>query len=102
MEFPEEEYPLANTKSALKALRQSEKRHQRNKAVRSATRTHIKKARLAVENSPQEEAHEAVGHALRALDRATQKGIIHANNAARRKSRLMKLYNTKFPAAAAS
>lgn len=93
---------MANTKSALKALRQSEKRRRRNQAARSATRTHVKKARLAVESTSPEEAREALKRALRALDRAAQKGVIHPNNAARRKSRLMKFYNSKFPPAATS
>ena len=87
---------MANTKSAIKAARQSEVRRQRNLVVRSSTRTAMKKAREAVETGTQEEALSAVQQASQALDRAAQKRILHKNNAARRKSRLMKLYNRKF------
>lgn len=93
---------MPNTKSAAKALRQSEKRRRRNQAVRSATRTYIKKARLAMEASSREEAWDALRRAIRALDKAAQKGVIHRNNAARRKSRLMRLFHSKFPPAAAA
>lgn len=93
---------MPNTRSAAKALRQSEKRRLRNKAVRSATRTCIKKARLAMETSSRDEAWEALRRAVRALDKAAQKGVIHPNNAARRKSRLMRLFNSKFPPATAA
>lgn len=93
---------MPNTKSAAKAMRQSLKRRQRNRSVRTATRTQLKKARLAVESLPQEEALAAVRRAARALDKAAQKGVIHRNNAARRKSRLMRLYHSKFPPAADS
>lgn len=79
---------MANTKSALKAQRQAEKRAARNKSLRSAVRTYYKKAASAL-GETQETAAEAVLDAVRNLDRAAQKGIIHPNNAARRKSRLM-------------
>jgi small subunit ribosomal protein S20 len=83
---------MANTKSALKRLRTSEKRHQRNRAVKSATRTYVKKARTAITQHPAEAQAELVA-AISALDKAAKKGVIHRNNAARRKSRLMKRYN---------
>ncbi len=83
---------MANTKSALKRIRQSEKRHQRNQAVKSATRTHVKKARVTIASTPAE-AQSVLLAAISALDRAAKKGVIHRNNAARRKSRLMKRYN---------
>ena len=83
---------MANTKSALKRIKTSEKRRQRNVAVKSATRTYIKKARAAIaQSSPDSEAD--VLAAISALDRAAKKGVIHRNNAARRKSRLMKRFN---------
>jgi len=84
---------LANTKSALKRIRQSEKRHLRNRQVRSETRTYIKRARAQIEAGELEEAQKTVAQAIRALDKAAQKGILHRNNAARRKSRLMRKLN---------
>jgi small subunit ribosomal protein S20 len=83
---------MANTKSAIKHIKTSEKRRQRNMAVKSSTKTAIKKARTAIaQNSEATEA--TVIAAISALDRAAKKGVIHRNNAARRKSRLMKRFN---------
>jgi small subunit ribosomal protein S20 len=85
---------LANTKSALKAVRQSERRRVRNRVIRSRTRTYVKKARVAIVNSePLPETEEALRQAISALDRAVTKGVIHRNNAARRKARLMHQFN---------
>jgi small subunit ribosomal protein S20 len=81
---------LANIKSQIKRNRQSEKRRIRNRVYRGKARTFVAKARAAVETSTPEDAKVAVSNAISALDRAAQKGIIHRNNAARRKSRLMK------------
>jgi small subunit ribosomal protein S20 len=81
---------LANTKSAIKHIRQSEKRRVQNRAVKSAARTYVKRARVAAESAPAEAMPQIVD-AIRALDRAAQKGVIHRNNAARRKSRLIKV-----------
>lgn len=86
------ETSMANTKSALKRIRTSEKKRQRNVAVKSATRTHVKRARTAIAQNPAEAQAELIA-AISALDRAARKGVIHRNNAARRKSRLMKRYN---------
>jgi small subunit ribosomal protein S20 len=79
---------LANTKSAQKAWRQGQSRAIRNQAARSAVRTYVKKATEAVAG-PVEDAAVVVRAAVRALDRAAQRGIVHRNAAARRKSRLM-------------
>jgi len=79
---------LANTKSAQKAWRQGQSRALRNQAARSAVRTYVKKATEAVATSV-EDAAVAVRAAVSALDRAAQRGIVHPNAAARRKSRLM-------------
>jgi small subunit ribosomal protein S20 len=87
---------MANRKSALKRIRTSAKRHDRNQAVKSATRTFVKKARTAIARDVGEARLELVA-AISALDRAAKKGVIHRNNAARRKSRLMKLYNSTLP-----
>ncbi|MEZ4861518.1 MAG: 30S ribosomal protein S20 [Caldilineaceae bacterium] len=79
---------MANIKSAEKRNRQMQKRAVLNRVVRNSTRTAIKKARLAVENGDAD-AQANVMTAIRALDKAASKGVIHKNNAARRKSRLM-------------
>jgi small subunit ribosomal protein S20 len=83
---------MANIKAAIKHIKTSERRHQRNQAVKSATRTYVKKARTAIDQNPSE-AQVEIQAAVAALDRAAKKGVIHPNNAARRKSRLMKRYN---------
>lgn len=81
---------MANTRSALKRIRQNEKRRLRNRNFAGRARTFVKKARLAIQEGQLEEAREATMAAVRALDKAAGKGILHKNNAARRKSRLMK------------
>lgn len=84
---------MANTQSAEKRARQTLKRYARNRWYRSRARTFVKRARLLIEHGEAEPALEAVQRACRALDVAAQKGAIHANNASRRKSRLMRAYN---------
>jgi small subunit ribosomal protein S20 len=85
---------LPNTKSAAKAMRQAERRRLRNQPIRSAARTHVRKARLAIAaGDAPEAALAAVVKAQAYLDSAATKGVIHKRNAARRKSRLMKRYN---------
>jgi small subunit ribosomal protein S20 len=84
---------LANTKSAAKAQRQNVRRAARNRSTRSAIRTHYKKAATAVAEAEQQAA-DLVRQAVRALDKAAQKGVIHRNSAARRKSRLMARLHT--------
>ena len=79
---------MANTTSAQKAMRQAETRARRNQAARSAVRTYTKNAASAVAEGG-ETTPDVVRLAVRALDKAAQKGIIHRNAAARRKSRLM-------------
>ena len=81
---------MANHKSALKRIRSSEKKRQRNRIVRSRARTEIKKARVLIQDSNLEDARKATLEAIRTLDKAAGKGILHPNNVARRKSRLMK------------
>jgi small subunit ribosomal protein S20 len=80
---------LANTRSAKKRIRQNEKRRLRNKTIRSRSRTYVKQAREVIQSGEHEAASEAVMQAISQLDRAAQRGVIHPNNAARRKSRLM-------------
>lgn len=81
---------MANIKSQIKRNRQNEKRRIRNRVFRGRARTFVAKARTAVQAETPEVAKAAVVEAISALDRAASKGIIHKNNAARRKSRLMK------------
>ena len=81
---------MANKKSAIKRIRQNEKRRQHNRVYRGRARTYIKNARLAMEAGNMEEARAATQLAISALDKATEKKILHKNNASRRKSRLMK------------
>lgn len=81
--------------SAQKAARQAARREIRNKAVRSRLKTLISKAgRLIMEKKDLEAASQAAQQAILALDKAANKGVIHHNNAARRKSRLMKKLNS--------
>jgi small subunit ribosomal protein S20 len=81
---------LANIKSQIKRNKQNEKRRVKNRVMRGSARTAVKKAQsqLVAENT--EESRKSVLEAISQLDRAAQKGTIHKNNAARRKSRLMK------------
>jgi small subunit ribosomal protein S20 len=81
---------LANIKSQIKRNRQNIKRRARNRVYRGSARTYVKKARLAIESGDVEAARAAAIQAASALDKAAQKGVLHKNNASRRKSRLMK------------
>jgi small subunit ribosomal protein S20 len=81
---------LANIKSAIKRNRQNIKRRLRNRQYRGAARSYIKRARIAMEEGELEIARTETLSAVRALDKAVAKGVIHKNNAARRKGRLMK------------
>jgi small subunit ribosomal protein S20 len=84
---------LANTKSAMKRARVSERRRVRNRRYRSASRTLVRGALTQINQQNTETSAEAVQRAISMLDRAASKGVIHKNNAARRKSRLMAKYN---------
>lgn len=83
---------MANIKSAEKRNRQAQKRTAANRVYRSAARTAVKKARVAIANGDPNAA-ELVKKAEVALARAASKGVIHTNNAARRTSRLSLAYN---------
>ncbi len=80
---------MANTKSAIKRIKQNHKRRSRNRLFTGRARTYIKQARSTIANGTPEDARTATLNAISALDKAAEKGIIHKNNAARRKSRLM-------------
>jgi small subunit ribosomal protein S20 len=81
---------LANSKSALKRLRSADRRRLRNRLYRGQARTAVKNAKRLIAAGRLEEASAATRVAVVALDKAAQKGIIHKNNAARRKARLMR------------
>ena len=84
---------MANTHSAEKAIRQNARRRVRNRVVVSRTRSDVKKAVTSIADGDATAAEKATLEAISALDRAAQKGVIKKNNAARRKSRLMKKLN---------
>ncbi len=81
------------TKSAKKQVRVVKRRRLRNKSIRSLVKTSITKAERLIFSGELESAQSAVIAAIGSLDKAAEKGIIHPNNAARRKSRLMKKLN---------
>ncbi|MCX7839324.1 MAG: 30S ribosomal protein S20 [Anaerolineae bacterium] len=83
----------ARKRSGLKAKRQNVRRRARNRVVRMTARTEIKQANTLIAAGQLAEAEVAVRQAIRALDKAAEKGVIKKNNAARRKSRLMKKFN---------
>jgi len=74
-------------------VRVSQRKQARNKPIRSAVKTYITKAEKHIPSGEIDPAREAVTTAISALDKAAAKGVIHPNNAARRKSRLMKKLN---------
>jgi len=84
---------LPVTKSAKKQLRVDGRRRLRNKSIRSLVKTNITKAERLIFSGELESARGVVVVAIASLDKAAEKGIIHPNNAARRKSRLMKKLN---------
>ena len=81
---------MANHKSALKRIRQNQKRRIYNRSFRNRARTFVKMAREEIDSGKTDSAVEATKAAIRDLDMAASRGIIHKNNAASRKSRLMK------------
>jgi small subunit ribosomal protein S20 len=83
---------LANIKSAIKRIRSSARKRARNKPVRTALKTYVKSAQSQIAVGSDTSA-EAVVRAISALDKAANKGIIHKNQAARRKARLMAKLN---------
>jgi small subunit ribosomal protein S20 len=85
---------VANIKSQKKRIRTNEKARMRNKAVRSELKTATRKVREAVEAGNAKAALENAQAACRLMDKAASKGIIHKNQAANRKSGIMKLANT--------
>jgi small subunit ribosomal protein S20 len=92
---------VANIKSQIKRNRTNEKRRERNKAVKSELRTRVKKALISAEQGG-EESTEATSIAMKRIDKAGNKGVIHRNAASRRKSRLAKAINRARAAATTS
>ncbi|MET9292696.1 30S ribosomal protein S20 [Streptomyces sp. NPDC003077] len=81
---------MANIKSQMKRIKTNEKARQRNKAVKSALKTAIRRTREAVEAGDLQKATVAVAEASKKLDKAVSKGVIHKNAAANKKSALAK------------
>lgn len=81
---------MANIKSAIKRNKQNEKRRLRNRIFRGRARTAVRKARFAIDANEVDSARQAALEAISALDKAAERGVLHKNNAARRKSRLMR------------
>ena len=84
---------MPGNKAAQKKVRVAERKRLRNKSIRSRCKTNITKAEGLIFSGELEAAQEAVVVAISSLDKAAEKGVIHPNNAARRKSRLMKKLN---------
>jgi small subunit ribosomal protein S20 len=85
-----EAFFVANIKSQLKRIKTNEKARQRNKAVKSSLKTSIRRFRAAAEAGDNAKALEALKTATRELDKAASKGVIHANQAANKKSAMAK------------
>lgn len=81
---------MANIKSQMKRNRTNEKARQRNRAVKSELKTHVRRVREAIAGGDKDAATAALTTATRKLDKAVSKGVIHSNQAANRKSALAK------------
>ena len=81
---------MANIKSQIKRNRQNEKRRLRNRTVRSEVNTRTKAALAAADSGDEDAAAETLRMAVKRIDKAAAKGVIHKNTAARRKSRLVR------------
>lgn len=88
--------------SAQKVARASERKRLVNQPVKSGIKNLVSRSEAAMKAGNQAEAAESVKKAIVALDRAVPRGVLHANNAARRKSRLAKKFNAALKAAAAA
>ena len=85
---------MANIKSAKKRVLVNQKKADRNKSIKSAVKTSIKKVEAAVLAKDKEAAVAALANAISTIDKAATKGVYHKNNAARKVSRLSKAVNT--------
>ncbi|MEV5648547.1 30S ribosomal protein S20 [Nocardia sp. NPDC052254] len=84
---------MANIKSQMKRIRTNEAARVRNQSVKSALRTSVRKFREAAAAGEKDQALELLQTANRSLDKAASKGVIHANQAANKKSALSLAYN---------
>lgn len=84
---------MANIKSAKKRILVNQTKADRNKAIKSAVKTAIKKVHVAIEANDQEAAKAALINATAVINKAASKGVYHKNNAARKVSRLAKAVN---------
>ncbi len=84
---------MANHKSALKRARQNEKRRARNRSIKSALRTELKKFSLLVQEGKQEEAQTSLPALQKSIDMACAKGVLTKNTASRKKSRVTLMLN---------
>ena len=82
-------FELANTESAKKRIRQTEKRTERNRHYKASARTYVKRVRRLIAENKLDEAELVARDAYRTLDKAARKHVVHPSNAARRKGRLM-------------
>jgi small subunit ribosomal protein S20 len=85
--------PLANIKSQIKRIKVAERQRLRNKSAKSALKTYVTKFNNAVIAGDRNVAQTALDTAIKNFDKAAEKGIIHKNNAANKKSRMMKKFN---------
>ena len=92
---------MANIKSSKKDLRRNAKNRARNQQTKSALKTYVKKVRVAAATNDKELVATALVSAVKSLDKAAQRGVIHKNQAARRKSRIAKAANKVLKAEAA-
>ncbi|MBA7479272.1 30S ribosomal protein S20 [subsurface metagenome] len=92
---------MPTSKSAQKQERASERRQLHNKSVHSQCKTNIIKAEKLIFSGQLDSAQKAVRVVISSLDKAAEKGIIHPNNAARRKSRLIKKLNNALASSSA-
>lgn len=86
---------MANIKSAKKRIKVITRKTLENRIVKTQTKTAIKRFLVAVDSGDKDVAKAALIRAISAIDRATTKGILHKNNASRKKSRLTRYYNKK-------
>jgi small subunit ribosomal protein S20 len=93
-------FGLANSKSSKKRIRVAERRRNENKPLRTEARTFVKKAEVAIASGDVVAADAATREAVSVLDRVADKDVIHKNNAARRKSRLIAKYHALVAASA--
>ena len=84
---------MPNIKSVIKDVKKSRERHERNVAVKSKIKTFVKKAKGAIADGDAAVTQQAVSAVTSVIDKAAEKGIIHKNAAARRKSRIMRAAN---------